>query len=41
MATDGDFYRITIGADVFTVEVGEDNSSDITGGDGDVDLSQR
>ena len=37
MATDGDFYRITIGADVFTVEVGEDNSSDITGGDGDVD----
>ena len=37
MATDGDFYRITVGADSFTVTIGEDNSDDITGGDGDVD----
>ena len=38
MATDGDFYRITIGGVVFIwVEIGEDNSTDITGGDGDVD----
>ena len=36
MATNGDFYRITIGGDVFTVQIGEDNSTDIAGGDGDV-----
>ena len=37
MATDGDFYRITIGGDVLTVEVGEDQfRADIPGGDGDV-----
>ena len=32
----GNFYRITVGADVFTVSIGEDNSTDIPGGDGNV-----